>query len=156
MAAAVLITGIFAFWQITKQRRWEDLAVAEIIEMENVSWDEASTALKSGSLIVPGRLRTKAGEFTMRFRSGPIVRVIGAVSMMVESDMLVQLDRGQATARVPNSMKGFTIKTPVIDVIDQGTEFGVATRENGFTDVSSSMGKWIWRTRSATSRAPLA
>lgn len=141
VAAAILIAGIFLVWQAANQNRWDDLAVAEIIDIENVSWDESSTALKPGSMIVPGRLRTKAGDFTMRFRSGPIVRVIGAVSLMVESDMLVHLDHGQATARVPNSLKGFTIKTPVIDVIDQGTEFGVATRENGYTDVIVFDGK---------------
>ncbi len=141
IAATVLVSGIYALWQVDNQPQWQDLAVAEIIEVENVSWSEESTALKPGDLVVPGRLRTEAGDFTMRFRSGPIVRVIGAVSMMVESDMLVHLDHGQATARVPNSMKGFTIKTPVVDVIDQGTEFGVAIRENGFTDVVVFDGK---------------
>jgi hypothetical protein len=141
VAATVAVAGIYALWQIRQQPRWSDLAVAEIVDVENVSWAEGTTALKPGDLVIPGRLRTKAGEFTMKFRSGPIVRVIGAVSMMVETDMLVHLDRGQATARVPNSMKGFTIKTPVIDVIDQGTEFGVATRENGFTDIVVFDGK---------------
>jgi hypothetical protein len=55
--------------------------------------------------------------------------------MMIESDMLVHLDRGQATAHVPESAIGFTINTPVINVIDQGTEFGVAVRDGGLTDV---------------------
>lgn len=141
IAAALLISGFYFLWGVGRPLQWQDVAVAEIIDFANVSWDETSTALKPGDLIVPGRLRTGAGEFTMRFRSGPIVRVIGAVSMMVESDMLVHLDSGQATARVPTSLKGFTIKTPVIDVIDQGTEFGVATRENGFTDVIVFDGK---------------
>jgi hypothetical protein len=141
LAATLLFVSTLVFWQFSKQRRWSDLAVAEIIDLENVSWDEGTTGFKAGNLIVPGRLRTQSGEFTMRFRSGPVVRVVGAVSMMVESDMLVHLDRCQATTRVPNSMKGFTIKTPVIDVIDQGTEFGVATREDGHTDVVVFDGK---------------
>ncbi len=159
VAAAVLVSGVFALWQLGKDRHWkatiwDDLAVAELVDVENVTWAEESTALKPGSLIVPGRLRTEAGEFTMRFRSGPIVHVIGAVSLMVESDMLVHLDRGQATARVPDSLKGFTIKTPVIDVIDQGTEFGVATRENGFTDVVVFDGKVDLADRISNEHAP--
>ncbi len=146
LAAAIMIAGVTTiwqtgFWQMTKAPQWQDVAVAEIIEVENVSWASDSSALKPGGMVVPGRLRTDAGEFTMRFRTGPIVRVIGAASLMVESDMLVHLNQGLATARVPNSMKGFTIKTPVIDVIDQGTEFGVATRKNGFTDVVVFDGK---------------
>lgn len=141
LAAAILIAGVYAFWQARQNPKWQDVAVAEIIEVENVSWMDDSSALKPGDLVLPGRLRTEAGEYTMRFRTGPIVRVIGAASLMIESDMLVHLDQGLATARVPNSMKGFTIKTPVIDVIDQGTEFGVATRKNGFTDVVVFDGK---------------
>jgi hypothetical protein len=141
IAATLLLSGVYSLWHTDSDSDWKALAVAEIIDIENVSWDESSTSLKPGNLIVPGRLRTQTGEFTMRFRSGPVVRVIGAASMMIETDMLVHLDRGQATARVPNSMKGFTIKTPVIDVIDQGTEFGVATRENGYTDVVVFDGK---------------
>jgi hypothetical protein len=140
LAGAVLIGGVFTLWGLGEPDPWADVAVAEIIDIENVSWGE-SPALKPGDRIVPGRLRTQSGEFTMRFRTGPIVKVIGAVSMNVESDMLLHLDRGQATARVPNSMKGFTIMTPAIDVIDQGTEFGVATRANGFTDVVVFDGK---------------
>jgi hypothetical protein len=106
IAATVLVAGAYSFWQTNNKPGWESLAVAEIIDVENVSWDRSSTALKPGSLIVPGRLKTQAGEFTLRFRTGPVVRVIGAASMMIETDMLVHLDRGQATARVPNSMKG--------------------------------------------------
>lgn len=140
LAGMLLLSGVFAVWQATRPDQRSDLAVAEIIEVENVSWGEAPV-LKPGDHVVPGRLRTQSGEFTMRFRTGPVVRVIGAASMMIESDMLVHLDRGQATARVPDGMTGFTIKTPVIDVIDQGTEFGVATRENGFTDVVVFDGK---------------
>lgn len=140
LAGMVLLGGLATLWQSVKPDPWTERAVAEIIDSENISWSDSS-ALQDGNQIVPGRLRTNSGEFTMRFRTGPVVRVIGAVSMMVESDMLVQLDRGQATARVPESMKGFTIKTPVVDVVDQGTEFGVATRESGITDVVVFDGK---------------
>lgn len=141
IAAVLLIGGGFVFWQTRPQSNWQERAVAEIVDSDSVSWKDGSTALKQGDLVVPGRLRTEGGDFTMQFRSGPIVHVIGAVSMMVESDMLVHLDSGQATARVPHELKGFTIKTPVIDVIDQGTEFGVAIREDGFTDVVVFDGK---------------
>jgi hypothetical protein len=47
----------------------------------------------------------------------------------------VHLDRGQATARIPDSSRGFTIKTPVAKLVDQGTEFGVIARDDGMTDV---------------------
>jgi hypothetical protein len=42
---------------------------------------------------------------------------------------------------VPEESIGFTIRTPMINVIDQGTEFGVAVRQNGLTDVIVFDGK---------------
>jgi hypothetical protein len=55
--------------------------------------------------------------------------------------MLIALERGHATADVPESGIGFTIKTANVHVIDQGTQFGVATGEEGDTDVIVFKGK---------------
>lgn len=112
-----------------------DLSVAELQHSEGVVWTPVSTAISTTGRVMTGRLESQSGDFTLQFRSGPIMRVRGPASLMIESDMLVHLDHGQATARVPENLPGFTIKTPVINVIEQGTEFGVATRRNGFTDV---------------------
>lgn len=139
--AAALIVGFVALWQIAGRFQARGGAIAEIVDQDQVAWSTGTTALEDRNLVVPGRLQTASGSFTMRFRSGPTVRISGAASMMIESDMLIHLDRGQATARVPEQAKGFAIKTPVVDVIDQGTEFGVAARENGFTDVIVFEGK---------------
>jgi hypothetical protein len=139
--AAALFVGFVALWKSTDRFPSRDVAIAEIIDQDQVAWSPGSTALEKQRLIVPGRLQTTSGSFTMRFRSGPTVQISGAASMMIESDMLIHLDRGQATARVPEQATGFAIKTPVVDVIDQGTEFGVAARENGFTDVIVFDGK---------------
>jgi hypothetical protein len=49
--------------------------------------------------------------------------------------MLVRLDRGQATAQVPQWAKGFTIETPNAAIVDLGTQFGVMARGDGKTDV---------------------
>jgi hypothetical protein len=54
--------------------------------------------------------------------------------------MLIALERGQATAQVPESDVGFTIKTANVHIIDQGAQFGVAA-EDGKTDVIVFQGK---------------
>jgi len=141
VAASLVLVAGFAFWRGSFSNSWHQMAVAEVIAQEEVVWAENSTALQDERFIMPGRLQSSSGNYTLQFRSGPVVRVSGPSSMMIESDMLVHLDRGRATARVPESMTGFTIETPVINVIDQGTEFGVATREDGFTDVIVFDGK---------------
>jgi hypothetical protein len=145
-AAAVLLVAAIGTWQIASrgrddQRAMAETAVAEIVSQDGVAWFDATTARQGHQFIVPGRLETTAGSFTLRFRSGPVIRVKDAVSMMIESDRLVHLDRGQATARVTEESIGFTIRTPMINVIDQGTEFGVAVRQNGLTDVIVFDGK---------------
>src|SRR5690242_14304823 len=78
----------------------------------------------------------KSGSLTLRFLSGATMWASGPTSMIIESNMLVRLERGQATAKVPAWAKGFTIKTSDVEVVDLGTTFGVMARENGgATDV---------------------
>ena len=124
-AAAILLIAIgFGSWQIAGIRL-RNSPIAEIIAQDDLTWTSNSTALRDGNLIVPGRLENRTGSFTLKFRSGPIVRIAGQTSLDINSAPLVYLERGQATARVPESGKGFAIKTQEAKVVDQGTEFGV-------------------------------
>jgi hypothetical protein len=141
IAAMLLIAAGIVTWQVFRSSSTPNLAIAEIIAQSGVAWNEQSTAIVNGTSIVPGRLQTDAGTFTMQFRTGPTVKIAGPASLRIESDMLLNLDRGQATTRVPDSVIGFSIKTPVVKVVDQGTEFGVAARDDGKTDVIVFDGK---------------
>lgn len=142
IAASLLLLCSAVAWQyIFDGSSVNQIALAEIIESEDVVWAGDSRKLELNKTLYPGRIETTSGSFTMKFHSGPVVKVSGPSSMMIESDMLMHLDRGQATARVPEEAIGFAIKTPVIDVIDQGTEFGVAVRGSGHTDVVVFDGK---------------
>ena len=133
-AAVLLVAAGIAAWQLVGFSMASE-PIADLVAQNGVAWANNSTALRSGNLIVPGRLQNNSGSFTLQFRSGPTVRIAGPTSLDIKSAMLVFLDRGQATARVPQSSKGFAIKTPVAKVVDQGTEFGVAARDDGKTDV---------------------
>lgn len=142
VAAALLFVVASVSWLSIEGMNSDREAIAQIISQQGVKWTDADYRTdENGQEVHPGRLQTESGNFTMKFRSGPVVQVSGPTSMMIESDMLVHLDRGQATALVPQEAIGFSIKTPVIDVIDQGTEFGVAVRKNGHTDVVVFDGK---------------
>lgn len=135
-AAAVLLlaAGVVA-WQVLQFPATQDRIIAEVVAETGVTWANESTALRNGHSIVPGLLQIDAGAFTLQFLAGPTVKIVGPASVVVESAMLLHLDRGQATARVPESSKGFAIRTPVAKVVDQGTEFGVSARDDGRTDV---------------------
>lgn len=136
-AIALVACGALVWRQFRPTQRGGEtvLAVAEIVNEDFVDWSDKSTALKDHQQIVPGRLEIKSGTLTLRFRSGATLTAFGPVSMQVESDMLVRLEKGQASAHVPQWARGFTIETPDAKVVDLGTRFGVDARTGGLTDV---------------------
>jgi hypothetical protein len=134
-AAAVLLVVVVGAWWTQLRSGGDQTMVAQITAQSGVVWSTDSTALRSNKSVGVGRLATDSGSFTLQFSSGPTVNVVAPASLDIASPMLVVLDRGQATARVPESGKGFAIKTPVARVVDQGTEFGVVARDDGMTDV---------------------
>jgi hypothetical protein len=136
-AALVILTlGLGAYeWRISLRGREHGQSVAEIVDAHLVTWSQDSAALHDGKLVAPGRLAITSGTLTLRFRSGATMWVSGAASMEIVSEMLVRLDKGQATAEVPHWATGFTIKTRDVEVVDLGTKFGVVARDSGSTDV---------------------
>jgi hypothetical protein len=140
-AAAIFALGAAgAAWYTAGRLFGARQAVAEIVDEHPVDWTANTTALVEGGGVIPGRLEMRSGKLTLRFRSGATVVATGDVSMLIESDMRVRLERGQATAQVPEWARGFTIKTADVEIVDLGTKFGVVARDNiaggsGATDV---------------------
>lgn len=139
-AAAVLLLGLGGAlgWHVL--RRTDADAIATIVAAEGVQWSVDSTARQADNRVETGRLQSDGGSFTLKFRTGPAVRFTGPATLDIESDMLIALQLGRATADVPPAGIGFTIKTASVHVIDQGTQFGVAA-ERGNTDVIVFDGK---------------
>lgn len=148
VAAALFVATGWMAWQFSGRNPGSDLAIADIVHQEGVTWAEGSTALADDSAVKLGRLASTSGEYTLQFRSGPTVRVAGAASMDIKSKMLVQLYQGQATANVPESSIGFTIASQLVNVIDQGTQFGISVGDgradvivfDGKVDLQSNVG----------------
>jgi hypothetical protein len=138
LAAIVIVGGVATLWRTNRPAdnpARVDVVVAEVVDESRVVWSDETTALQPNRLIRPGRLQIESGNLTLRFRSGATVVFRGASSMRIESDMLVRLDRGQATAQVPHWARGFTIETADVEVVDLGTQFGVMASGDGATDV---------------------
>lgn len=139
LAAVVIVGGAATlWWKRTARDRpgLSEVAAAEVVDEGSVVWSENNTALHSDGSIHPGRLEFESGLLTLRFRSGATVTFRGDSSIRIVSDMLVRLVRGQATAQVPHWAKGFTIETADVEVVDQGTQFGVmASGNSSATDV---------------------
>lgn len=137
IAASMLLSagvGIYALRGVARNKPHQG-AVAEIVDARQLIWSADDTAHQDDKSIRPGRLSTASGWATLRFRSGATLSISGATSMEIVSDMLVRLDKGQATAEVPHWATGFTIKTRDAEIVDLGTKFGVVARGSGTTDV---------------------
>jgi ferric-dicitrate binding protein FerR (iron transport regulator) len=148
IAATMLIATGLAAWKFVGMKAVEPI-VADIIQQQEVDWSEETTALVADGAVRRGRLSSTSGEYTLQFRDGSTVRVVGPASLEIKSKMLVQLDRGRATANVPVGSTGFTIASALIDVVDQGTEFGISVDDgradvvvfDGKVDVNSNVGQ---------------
>lgn len=139
IAATVLIATGLAAWRHLGTNAI-DSVIADIVEQQGVTWADDSTALAADDTIQRGRLSSTGGEYTLQFRDGSTVRVVGDASLDIKSKMLVQLDHGRATANVPENSTGFTITSAFVNVVDQGTQFGISV-DNGRADVVVFDGK---------------
>ena len=139
LAATVLIATGLAAWRFARPNA-VDSVIADIVHQQGVVWSDDSTALGANETVRSGRLSSSRGEYTLRFRDGTTVRVVGKASLDIKSKMLVQLNNGQATANVTHGSTGFTITSELVDVVDQGTQFGISV-DNGRADVVVFDGK---------------
>lgn len=137
-ATFLLATGLIA-WRIAAPYGVEPL-LADIVDQQGVEWSKETTALAADGAVTRGRLLSSSGEYTLQFRDGSTVRVMGPASLDIKSKMLVQLDHGRATANVPPQSTGFTITSALVNVVDQGTQFGISV-DNNVADVVVFDGK---------------
>jgi hypothetical protein len=108
----------FATVQRTKVARWKDCALPTV----------------EGARLSKGTLRLADGLATLRFDSGAEVTLEAPCELTLVDAMHCVLSKGTAVATIPDSAKGFEIKTPSANVVDHGTRFAVGVRaETGET-----------------------
>jgi hypothetical protein len=136
IAAVVLLAcgvGILSFSAISNRSHF---SIAEIVQEKEAQWDGASAATIYGKSIYPGQLELIAGTSSLQLRNGATISLVGPVSMRIDSDLHVHLDRGKIMAEVPHTIKGFAIETPVAAVVDRGTRYQVDAHEDGGIEVA--------------------
>jgi hypothetical protein len=104
-------------------------------------WADPGSAPTAGNLIKTGVSWTLAsGYVEMSSASGLKVVVQGPARFTVEKPGVLSLVSGRLTALVPKDARGFTVNTPIANIVDLGTEFGVAVTLEGQTDVETFRG----------------
>lgn len=75
------------------------------------------------------RVRLTAGAIEIGFDSGAVAVVTAPAQFRVTDRNALTLESGSLAARVPPAAIGFSVSAPGLTVIDQGTNFGVRTRD---------------------------
>lgn len=109
--------------------------VATLIQAENCKWAGSDLPTAEGASLGTGTLNLLEGIATLQFESGATVTMEAPTTLEVYSRMRCHLVEGSVVADVPESAHGFTIDAPNLEVIDQGTRFGVTASRFGNAQV---------------------
>ena len=143
-AAAALAT--VACLIITFQRpgdlsefRGASSAIATVAYQSHARW--ADEERRQGDEVGTGVLQLEVGIVRLDFSNGAAVTLQGPAKFEILNDDQTRLHRGILTAQVPESAIGFEVETPVVEVVDLGTAFGVSVGVDGETDVCVFQGE---------------
>lgn len=109
--------------------------VATLVFADECLWDAPSESLVEGQRLATGDLRLREGLALLRFDGGAIAVLTGDAFVDLESRGSLRLRHGRLNVRAPEEAIGFTVRTPVSDVVDLGTEFALDVARNGTTEL---------------------
>lgn len=126
LAAAALLVGVLAtvaFWPPLRS----PALVAQVTSLTGAASTTSGQAVLVGALLPEGEsLRVTDGDLLVTFECGAKVLVEAPSTFVVTGAATGSLLEGKASARVPTQAIGFAIYTPLLDVVDLGTEFQLA------------------------------
>ncbi|MHC4071216.1 MAG: sugar-binding protein [Planctomycetota bacterium] len=131
-AAALLVVLLVVIEYVHSQR-----VVAELGNSVHAKWAETpdSNSLRAGLL----ELREGVAEIT--FKQGTRVLIQAPCEFDLLSTSRMELMSGSVTAFVPEQARGFRVITPQSEIVDFGTEFGVAVASSTACEVHVFKGK---------------
>ncbi len=116
------LTGGTGASRIVEQRPAPPSAI--LTRADNARWQEKSSTT-ARDYLAGQTLQVRTGQAELTFAHGAMVVVQGPADFEVCSPNSGFLHRGKLVATVPSRAIGFTIKTPMAEIVDLGTEFGV-------------------------------
>ncbi|HBL44365.1 FecR domain-containing protein [Gimesia sp.] len=145
-ACLVLVTGFLVFDQSppAAPQLGQDLpqpdmktpAVAAVTQTAAVRFAEGSPSLKVGSPIVNRQeYAISAGQLQLIFSNGAEVILTGPAVFESQGPEHLAVRYGACSVYAPDGAEGFTVETPLSNVVDYGTRFSVNVSEAGNTDV---------------------
>jgi len=122
---------------------WKTFQSAPVGTISSLSTDVrvGSEPLDLGRIVRQGERMTVAEGVVSLELPDVIVDVVGPATFRINSTREILLDDGRLVAKVTGGNPNFTIRTPVAEVVDLGTEFLVQHFPGTGTDVSVRQGR---------------
>jgi hypothetical protein len=143
-AAAILALVGFFLWKSTTHPRPDPLVASQeevatgfaiLSRLIDAQWQDGADPPSAGDSLSAGHLRLKSGVAQIEFFSGATVLLEGEAHFEIVSEQRARCHYGRLRATVPPAARGFTIATPDTEVVDLGTEIGIAVARNGSSEV---------------------
>jgi len=96
----------------------------------DAEWTQRDETPRLGAPLEPGWLRLKSGLVQIVFYSGARVVIEGPAELQLISPDEAICASGRLVAEVPPQAKGFRVRTPMMNVTDLGTVFGVEVKQS--------------------------
>ncbi|WP_158966340.1 LamG-like jellyroll fold domain-containing protein [Paraglaciecola sp. L3A3] len=91
--------------------------------------------LNDGEFINKGRFSLSKGYAELELKNGVILVLEAPLELNINTVDQVELLEGRLVAKVPQQAIGFEVLTPSSEIVDLGTEFGVAVDKSGDSQV---------------------
>ena len=145
---ALVAPPIYQAMQAKEDPAAPPVIVARITDTYDATWAAGQAGRERGAQLASGdKLELVEGYVEIAYRDGTRLLLEGPARLVIAQTLrdgqqvgLGRLQRGKLTAHVPPAAVGFTIRTPLVEVIDLGTEFGVEATPRA-TDVVVFRGK---------------
>jgi len=117
--------------------------VAVLSDHINAKWADLKSPLAKGDTFVTSGKSwlLREGYAELMFENNTRVTFEGPAEFQILTDDQIRLSYGRLYAVVPQEAIGFTIKTPIAQIVDLGTEFGIEASLQGDTSIHVMKGK---------------
>ena len=109
--------------------------VARLTNSIEAQWSDESSPGEDGELMVGQVVELVAGLAEIEFYSGATMIVEAPARVRLGTASRVYVEEGTLSATVPPEARGFRVDTPLVGVIDLGTQFGMAVEPGGCSEV---------------------
>ncbi|HEX6962606.1 MAG TPA: FecR domain-containing protein [Lacipirellula sp.] len=123
-----------------------DSIAASLTGLRHCVWQDPAAAIGIGRQLHAGsRIALESGVARVTFESGAEALLKGPCDFIVDNAMHGTIRYGRVSVTAPKRAYGFRIRAPNAEVIDLGTEFGVAVDQGGHSEVHVFSGEVLSR-----------